>query len=146
MAVFDEAWVARVQSASIFSQIRTRSLPRRLLQWRRRVGSRPPPMGRRPENTYREKSLKEICPVGSKCAKTLTGKIFRRSRRRSRRQGLAQALRRRAGGSVTPAVAGEAGARLIEETARKGGQKRERSAALSNDTSSVRTMIDVYII
>ena len=62
-------------------------------------------------------------------SKRSQGRIFRRLRRRSRRQGLAQALRRWAGGPATPAVAGEAGARLSEEAARKGGQRRERSAA-----------------
>ena len=70
--------------------------------------------------------------------------MLRRSRRRSRRQGLAQALRRWADGSAMLAVAGEAGARLSEETARKGGQRRERSAALRNDVSSVRTIIGIF--
>ena len=37
-------------------------------------------------------------------------------------------LRRRAGGLAEPVVAGDAGAPLSEETARKGGQRREISA------------------
>ena len=42
------------------------------------------------------------------------------------------------------AVAREAGARLSEETARKGGQRRAISAALRNDVSSVRTIIGIF--
>ena len=49
-----------------------------------------------------------------------------------------------ASGSATPAMAGEAGARL-EETAQKGGQRRERSANEKKCQTSVRTMIGVFV-
>ena len=48
-----------------------------------------------------------------------------------------------ASGSATPAMAGEAGARL-EETAQKGGQRRERSANEKKCQASVRTY-DRYV-
>ena len=50
----------------------------------------------------------------------------------------------RYGGSATPAVAGEAGARLSEKNAQKGRQRREISADLINDILSAGTMIHIF--
>ena len=56
-----------------------------------------------------------------------------------------RALRRRAGGSAEPVVADEAGARLSEETARKGGQRREISADVRMCICDKRTKIYRFI-
>ena len=119
-----------------FSQIRACRLPCRRPQRRRRPGS----LGRRSENTYRKKFTNKQALSVANAPKRSQGRTSRRSRRRSRHQGLAQALRRREGGSATPAVAGEAGARLSEETAAKGGQRRDRSAR----KISLRTIIRIF--
>ena len=72
--------------------------------------------------------------------------IFKISRRTSRRQGLAQAPRRRAGGSAKPAVAGEAETRLAELPARKGGRRRSRSADFKVTRSACELSFLVFTI
>ena len=74
MTVFDEAWVACV----------LRGVSPRSEHAASRVGVHNgdagrvahPTLGRRSENTCRKKSREEIGPIGSKCAKTLTGQDF----------------------------------------------------------------------
>ena len=114
-------------------------------QWRRQPGNQPPPISWRSENTYRKKNANKQALSVANALKRSQGRVFRRSRRRSQHQGLAQELRRRADGSATPAAAGEAGACLSEETARKGGQRRERPAKETTCEISPRTMIGIFI-
>ena len=100
---------------------------------------------RRSENTYRRNNAKTLALCADYAPNVSQGTIFRRSRRRSQRRGLTRALRRRAGGSAEPVVEVEAGARLSEETARKGGQRREISADVRMCICDKRTKIYRFI-